>query len=201
MISWATKTSDMNLLKCLQQKPPHSLPRLRSVTEPSDFIISILLGSHGHPFLENGPHRFSLASPNEVAHPGFFLTRGRVEGKAARSTTWGSMLKKLFESTNSILMGSKIVWHIKGYFACKAFSDGGSTKGSNMFLGHVVWLWEGIAAFISREAKFIGWYSCWKQVSYFTVPDGTMDHYYLEPDGHPCINGWLSIGSWTKSLR
>ena len=124
-----------------------------------------------------------------------------VEGKAARSTTWGSMLKKLFESTNSILMGSKIVWHIKGYFACKAFSDGGSTKGSNIFLGHVVWFWEGIAAFISRETKLIGWYSCWKQVGYFTVPDGTMDHYYLEPDGHPCINGWLSIGSLTKSLR
>ena len=62
------KTSDMNLLCPI---PGH----LRSASEPSDFIISILLGSHGHPFLENGPHRLSLASPNEVAHPGFFLTR------------------------------------------------------------------------------------------------------------------------------
>ena len=47
----------------------------------------------------------------------------------------------------------------------------------------------GIAAFISSETHLIGWYSRWKRMSYSTVPDGTMDNYYLEPDGHPFING------------
>ena len=47
------------------------------------------------------------------------------------------MLKKLSESTNSILTGSKMCGTSSAVLF-ESFSDGGSTKGSNIFLGHVV---------------------------------------------------------------